>query len=179
MEGNFFNSRGMYTEAIASYLKALDYPDAAPYGEYGLGSAYFALDEGKAALERYKEAEKELENPEAGLNKEDHRELRYRIRYNSGIIHFEEENYAEAVKAFREALEIDGGRIEAKRNLELSLLTLSRKPQAGSVNSGAGRDQEGGGAGTSALFDYLRKKEQDQWKSREWQAESDPAAADY
>jgi Ca-activated chloride channel family protein len=176
MEGNFFNSRGMYTEAIASYLKALDYPDTAPYGEYGLGSAYFALEEGKAALERYRAAEKELEN----LKKEDHRELRYRLHYNSGIIHFEGGDYTEAVKAFREALKIDSGRIEAKRNLELSLLlTLSHKPQAAapSANSEAGR--EDGGAGTSAIFEYLREKEQEQWKSRERQAESDPAGEDY
>jgi Ca-activated chloride channel family protein len=173
MEGNFFNSRGMYTDAIASYLKALDYPDTAPYGEYGLGSAYFALEEGKAALDRYRDSEKGL-----GNLKGNHRELLYRIHYNSGIIHFEEGDYDEAVKAFRGALEIDGGRIEAKRNLELSLLTLSRNhgspAAAASTNSGAG-----GETGNSALFEYLRKKEQDQWKSREWQAESDPAGPDY
>jgi Ca-activated chloride channel family protein len=175
MEGNFYNSRGMYTEAIASYLKALDYPDAAPYGEYGLGSAYSALEEGKAALERYRKAEKELEN----LKKDTHRELHYRIHYNSGIILFEEGDYHEAAAAFRDALKIDGGRIEAKRNLELSLLfDLSRgNPQTGSANSGAG--QEGGEAGTSPLLEYLRKKEQDQWKSMEWQADSGPLGPDY
>jgi Ca-activated chloride channel family protein len=176
MEGNFYNSRGMYTEAAASYLKALDYPDAAPYGEYGLGAAYFALEEGKAALERYRQAEKALEN----LKKDTHRELRYRIHYNSGIILFEEGDYDEAARAFKDALKIDGGRVEAKRNLELSLLfSLSQdSSRTGSANSGAG--EEGGGeAGTSALFEYLRKKEQDQWKSREWQADSGPAGPDY
>jgi Ca-activated chloride channel family protein len=175
MEGNFYNSRGMYTEAIASYLKALDYPGAAPYGEYGLGSAYFALEEGKAALERYRNAEKGLENLEKGA----HRELRYRIHYNSGIILFEEGDYHEAAAAFKDALKIDGGRVEAKRNLELSLLfDLSRgSPQTGSSNSGTG--EEDGEAGTSTLFEYLRKKEQDQWKSREWQADSGFAGPDY
>jgi Ca-activated chloride channel family protein len=175
MEGNFYNSRGMYTEAIASYLKALDYPDAAPYGEYGLGSAYFALNEGKAALERYREAEKELENLEKG----NHRELRYRIHYNSGIILFEEGDYNEAAAAFKNALKVDGSRIEAKRNLELSLLfSLSRNsPQTGSTDSGAG--EEDGDAGISSLFEYLRKKEQDRWKNREWQADSGPAGPDY
>ncbi|MDR1862388.1 MAG: VWA domain-containing protein, partial [Treponema sp.] len=173
MEGNFFNSRGMYTQAIDSYLKALDYPGAAPYGEYGLGSAYSALEEGKAALERYGKAAKEL-----GDQRDNHHELLYRIHYNSGIIHFEEGDYGKAAKAFKKALEIDGGRIEAKRNLELSLLTLSRNagPQAAAPSANAG---EGGEAGTSALFEYLRKKEQEQWKSREWQAEPGPAGPDY
>jgi Ca-activated chloride channel family protein len=176
MEGNFFNSRGMYTEAISSYLKTLDYPDTAPYGEYGLGSAYFALEEGKAALERYGDSEKGL-----GNLKGNHRELLYRIRYNSGIIHFEEGDYDGAVRAFREALEIDGGHVEAKRNLELSLLTLSHNnnsPAAGSSRN-SGTDGEGGEAGNSALFEYLRGKEQDQWKSREWQTESGSAGPDY
>jgi Ca-activated chloride channel family protein len=175
MEGNFYNSRGMYTEAVASYLKALDYPDAAPYGEYGLGSAYFALEEGKAALERYREAEKELEN----LTKGHHRELLYRIHYNSGIILFEGGDYDEAAAAFKDALKVNGGRVEAKRNLELSLLfSLSQgSPRTGAANSGAG--EEGGGAGTSTLFEYLRRKEQDQWKSREWQADSGPGGPDY
>jgi Ca-activated chloride channel family protein len=176
MEGNFYNSRGMYTEAIASYLKALDYPDAAPYGEYGLGAAYFALEEGEGALERYRQAEKKLEN----LKKDNHRELRYRIHYNSGIILFEEGDYDEAAAAFKDALKIDGGRVEAKRNLELSLLfSLSQdSPRTGSANSGTGGGR-GDDAGTSTLFEYLRRKEQDQWKSREWQADSGPAGPDY
>jgi Ca-activated chloride channel family protein len=176
MEGNFFNSRGMYTEAIASYLKSLDYPDAAPYGEYGLGSAYFALEEGKAALERYKAAEEALGDQKA----DNHNELLYRVHYNSGIIHFEEGDYSLAAGAFREALEIDGGRVEAKRNLELSLLTLSRnsgsQAASPSTSSAAG---ESGQSGTSALFEYLRGKEQEQWKSREWQSETGPAGMDY
>jgi Ca-activated chloride channel family protein len=168
MEGNFFNSRGMFTEAIGSYLKALDYPEAAPYGEYGLGSVYFALEEGKAALERYKAAEEELRG-------NSHNELLYRIRYNTGIIHFEEGDFTGAAEAFRNALEIDSGRIEAKRNLELSLLTLSRNSSSQASSLGPGR--EGGETETSALFEYLRKKEQQQWKSRE--SETAPAGMDY
>jgi Ca-activated chloride channel family protein len=173
MEGNFFNSRGMYTGAIASYLKALDYPGVAPYAEYGLGSAYFAMEEGRAALERYRSAEKELET----VKKDSHRELLYRIHYNSGIIHFEGGDYDEAVRAFRDALKTDSSRIEAKRNLELSLIfSLSGgSPRTGSADSG----EEDGEAGTSTLFEYLREKEQDQWKSREWQADSGPAGPDY
>jgi Ca-activated chloride channel family protein len=175
MEGNFFNSRGMYTEAIASYLKALDYSDAAPYAEYGLGSSYFALEEGKAALERYQAAEDKIRD----LTRGRHSELQYRIRYNSGIIHFEEGDYEGAAKAFREALEIDGSRVEAKRNLELSLLTLARNPRSQAAAPPAHSGAEGGEAGTSALFEYLRRKEQDQWKSREWQTGADSAGLDY
>ncbi|MDR1278015.1 MAG: VWA domain-containing protein [Treponema sp.] len=168
LEGNFFHLQGLYTSAVSSYLRALDYQEALPYAEYGLGTVYFSQDEGRAALERYAASEKYLETSPGG-------ELRFRLFYNTGLILFGEENYEAAVKAFRTALEIDGSRIEAKRNLELSILALSRKKEA------AGRKQGDGppGEAEAALFEYLRLKEQNQWKSREWIEEESPLGPDY
>jgi len=177
MEGNFFNSRGLYTEAISSYLKAFAYDEIAPYAEYGLGSAYFSLEEGEAALERYMAAEKSL----LERNRDDHGELRYRLQYNSGIIHFEKGEYVEAARAFREALKTDSSKIEAKRNLELSLLTISRttSSQASSEDGRTEESRETSSSDSSVLFNYLREKEQNQWKSKEWSGESDPSGPDY
>ncbi|MCL2319914.1 MAG: tetratricopeptide repeat protein, partial [Treponema sp.] len=176
MEGNFYNTRGFYTEAISSYLKALNFPETAPYAEYGLASAYFSLEENGAALERYRAAEKEL----LGLGEEGHGELKYRIYYNMGIIYFERGEYSEAVNAFREALKVDGSRIEAKRNLELSLLTLNRASPPEAVSSREqSENRRGSGGASPALFDYLRQKEQEQWKSREWTGENDSSGPDY
>ena len=177
MEANFYNARGFFTEAISSYLKALDYDEAAPYAEYGLGAAYFALEENSAALDRYRSAERGISELKQG----DHRELRYRISYNSGIIHFEKGEYNEAVQAFRDALKTDGSRIEAKRNLELSLLTVVRtsSPQTNSPEGKTEGGREASGGNSSVMFEYLREKEQEQWKSREWAAESDPSGLDY
>jgi Ca-activated chloride channel family protein len=177
MEANFLNTRGYYTEAISAYLRALQYNEAAPYAEYGLASAFFALEESDAALDRYLEAEKALE-----LLGDAHNELRYRIHYNRGIIYFEKGEYNEAALAFREALKVDSGRIEAKRNLELSLLTDTWRSPPSPVYSPEGADrpdnaQEDGSS--QVLFDYLRAKEQEQWKSREWVQESDPIGLDY
>jgi Ca-activated chloride channel family protein len=170
IEGNFFVSQGMYTDAASSYLKALEHDEAAPYADYGLGSVYFSLDEGAAALERYEVSGRLLAAVPAG----EHRELRYRIPYNAGLVLFGEGDYAGAAAAFRAALEIDNGRIDAKRNLELSLLSLSRE------KSGMGqkeKDQRTDEA-EALLFDYLRRKEQNQWKSREW-IEEDTGGPDY
>jgi Ca-activated chloride channel family protein len=169
MEGNFFSSRGMYTEAISSYSRALGYPEAAPYGEYGLGAVYLSLDEGRAAQRRFTAAEEALRR----LSREDHLELIYRIRYNTGIIRFGGGDYEGAAEQFRKALEIDGRRVEAKRNLELSLLSLSRFSVPVSVPSAPS-----GGGGTETLFEYIRQKEQAQWKSREW-TENAAAGPDY
>jgi Ca-activated chloride channel family protein len=170
MEGNFFNARGFYTEAISSYLKAQNLE--APYAEYGLASAYFALEEGAAAMERYREAEKGL-----ALSQQDHPELRYRIHYNTGIIYFEQGEYDMAALAFREALKVDGSRIEAKRNLELSILSAARNPPAALFQGE--EDREGSEGSASILFEYLRIKEQEQWRSREWTVEGDFSGLDY
>ena len=174
MEANFYNSRGHYTEAISAYLKALDHEDAQPYAEYGLASTFFALEEGSAAMGHYEEAEKSL-----GRKREDHPELRYRIYYNRGIIHFENGEYTEAADFFKRALKVDSSRIEAKRNLELSLLTIARSPQSASSQEKTEDDDESSNNGASALFEYLSQKEQEQWKSREWIEESSSVELDY
>jgi len=174
MEANFLNTRGYYTEAISAYLKALEYEEAAPYAEYGLASAFFALEESDAALDRYLEAENALE-----LRGEEHNELRYRIHYNRGIIYFERGEYNEAALAFREALKVDSSRIEAKRNLELSLLTDTWRSPPAPVYSSEGAENGPDKAGSQVLFEYLRAKEQEQWKSREWVEESGPSGLDY
>jgi Ca-activated chloride channel family protein len=168
LEGNFYAARARYDDAASAYRRALNHADAAPYAEYGLGMLDFFRDEGEAAQEHYAAAEKHLETaPDDG-----HRELRFRIPYNRGLIFFSQKDYAAAAAAFRAALEIDGGRVEAKRNLELSLLALSREKRA----AGGQRDEQ---PGVLALFNYLRVKEQNQWKSQEWIEEESPPGPDY
>jgi Ca-activated chloride channel family protein len=176
MEGNFYHSQGMYTEAVAVYLKALDHGEVVPYAEYGLGSAYISLDEGDAALERFDASAESLKKNHVDTGQE----LSYRICYNKGIVLFERGDYENAAEAFRQALEIDGSRIEAKRNLELSLLSLSREtPSLGASPSSAENEGDKTSERASALFDYLHRKEQNQWKSREWTEEAPSTGPDY
>lgn len=174
MEGNFQKSRGMYTGAIASYLKALAYAEAAPYSEFGLGSVYFAMGEERAALERFAQAGNLLEAfpPDSG------QELRYRIHYNTGIVLFSDGDFSGAVDSFREALKIDGGKKEAKRNLELSIRALVRE-NTSNAPAGSGSGNEGEDESMAVLFGYIRQKETNQWKSREWQQEDNHDELDY
>jgi Ca-activated chloride channel family protein len=171
MEGNFFFSRAMYDDADAAYRKALDHADAAPYAEYGLGTIDLFRDDDEAALERYAVAEILLERSPGGGGQE----LRFRIPYNRGLILFGRGDYGAAAASFREALEIDGGRIEAKRNLELSLRAGSRKKRA----AGQGGRGESTEEAAAILFNYLRFREQNQWKSREWTEDEDSPGPDY
>ncbi|MDR2096245.1 MAG: tetratricopeptide repeat protein [Treponema sp.] len=159
LEGNFLASLGIYNEAITAYLEAVDNASAAPYAEFGLSSVYALLGENSLALQR-------LERAEAGLDAlaYDPTELAYRIYYNRGVILYREGGFPEAAAAFRKALEIDGKRTEAKRNLELSLLARETPPPD------PVKVMES--TGSEVLYDYIRRREQEQWKSQQWSEES-------
>ena len=173
MEGNFFSTRGLYTQAISSYLQALNHEGIEPFAQYGLAAVYFALGESSSSLSHYRASLSNM--AELGIN---HRELRFRIYYNMGIIYFEEGNYYQAVNLNKRALLVDGSRIEAKRNLELSLLLLVRSsaPEQTYVME---EDEEGLSGLTAALFSYARQMEREQWRIREWQSEDDWDGADF
>ena len=171
MEGNSRSERGQYNEAIVSYMRALEYSEAEPYGEYGLGSVYFTMGEDKAALDRFTSAQQMLDKPPSNVN----RELRYRIHYNIGVVLFSEGDYSSAADSFREALRIDGSKIEAKRNLELSLMSLERENQGSDGNNETNIDNES----KSAFFDFIQQREINQWRNREWSEEEDITGPDY
>jgi len=168
IEANFLSSRGRYDEALNSYLKALNHEDAAPYAEYGIGLAFYLQDSGEAALQRYVDSQKMLNQ----FSDSEHRELRYRNHYNTGIIHFEEGNYQAAANSFKEALKTDPRRMDAKRNLELSVLSIS-------MESGTNNRSEAQQEQREILFEYLKQDEQQLWKSREWAPEENITGPDY
>ena len=168
MEANYLNSRGRYDEALASYLRAANYDDAAPYAEYGLGLTYHMIDESTAALSRYRNSQTMLER----LSENEHRELRYRNYYNTGIIFFEEGDYHSAAAAFRDALREDSRKIEAKRNLELSLMSITAEVNR-STNAEAQQQQR------EILFELLLQEEQLRWQSRDWIQEERYSGPDY
>jgi len=180
MEANYLHSQGRFDEAIVSYFKALNFKDSAPYAEYGIGVSYYLLDEGTAALNRYENSQKILDglaegepptSPD-GRSSQVHRELRYRNHYNSGIIYFEEGNFNSAADAFREALRTDPRRIDAKRNLELSLMSIVMETPRENRTETHNETRE-------IVFDYIRQQEQQQWKSREWTPEDNFTGPDY
>jgi Ca-activated chloride channel family protein len=172
IEGNYHHSREKYADAITSYMKAFEYSEAAPYAEYGLGLAYFAVGEEKAAITRYAEVRNLLD-----VQPTLHRELRYRVHYNTGVALFSEGNYSAAADSFREALRADGRKVEAKRNLELSLKSHARESASGSAPDGGENSERD--ESVDILFEYIRQKEVNQWKSREWPEEDAVSGPDY
>lgn len=159
MSTSLMSSRMQDTEAISTYSEALRYTEAVPYAEYGLGLVYLFLGEDKAAFSRFGNAEAIMDK--ALPHTDD--ELDFRIHYNRGILYFHAGRFDEAAFEFRNALEIDGSRIEAKRNLELSLLSIKQQSSSASSSKEIKNDK----AEENTLFDYLRQKEADSWKAHE------------
>ncbi|MDR1837860.1 MAG: VWA domain-containing protein [Treponema sp.] len=168
LKANYLFSLGRYDEAVVPYLEALNYEEAAPYAEYGLGLTFYFIDEEEAALNRYGNSQKILESLPDG----EHRELRYRNYYNSGVIHFEQGDFPSAAAAFKEALKADPGRIDAKRNLEISLLSISAETTVGNRTESRSETKE-------ILFEYIRQEEQQRWTSREWAPQERYEGPDY
>ena len=166
IEANYLYSKADYTGAIYSYIKAIENEETAPYAEYGLGTVYYAIGEDNAALGRFDEA-LELIKDSANENKT----LSYSINYNKGLVLFNKGDYSGAVNSFRQALLADGSRIEAKRNLELGLLSLAREKSFNSAQENAQGDEDD--EGMSAMFNYIRQQELNQWRSMEWQEEEE------
>jgi Ca-activated chloride channel family protein len=169
IQANYLNSHGRYNDAMNAYSKAMNYKETAPYAEYGTGLTFYNLDENEMALAQYDKSKKLLESFSAA----EHRELRYRVNYNSGIIHFVEGNYQAAASAFREALKEDHRRVEAKRNLELSLLSMARERASDRPTERQSDEAR------EALFDYIKQMEQQQWLSKEWSEEEKSMFPDY
>jgi Ca-activated chloride channel family protein len=168
LEANYLASHNQYNEAIIPYLRALHRKDAAPYAEYGLGLTFYSLDENTAALKHYDNSVKMLKT----LSDNKHHELQYRIYYNTGIIYFEEGNFKAAADAFKEALRVAPEKLGAKRNLELSLIsiTMEKSGENGSESRNGSRE---------IVFDYIKQQEQQFWKSREWAEEENFGGPDY
>jgi len=168
LEANYLFSQERYDEAVVPYQQALAYEDSAPYAGYGLGLTLHSLDEKTEAIDFYGNSIKILKN----LSDNEHRELRYRNYYNSGIIYFEEGDFLLAADAFKEALRADPRRTDAKRNLEISLMSISME------TNGENRTEERNET-KEVIFDYIKQQEQQYWKSREWAPEENLTGPDY
>jgi tetratricopeptide (TPR) repeat protein len=198
LEGNFFAARDMLAEAEASYTRArsLAGPDDIPYAIYAL--AYIQLlraenetpdEEESVALfdEAHTLIMREIIDDTDTITRafrhghgERHRELAYRIHYNTGLARYHAGEPEEAAWEFRQALLVDPGRIEAKRNLEISLAQLETKSGKETSEVKTARPvRDGVSRGNSVLFDFIRQKETNRWKSWAWQGEEGDSLQDY
>ncbi len=125
--GTAYLNEKQYTEAIAAFQKAiaLDVDFAEAHGQLGL--AYFELDRFDEAGAEAKEAIRLNPNYQPALKILD--ELKQE-HYDSGIAFLTEEEYESALAAFKAAIEIDSGFIEAHHAQGLAYLGIGKLDMA-------------------------------------------------
>ncbi len=166
LAGNLSYGRGQYQKAILQYLHA---GDTASAGRdviyYDLANVYFALGEGDAALRSWGIAEEQTDDVD----------LLFRIAFNRGVLYYLRGHYDEAYRAFRRALVLRPGDVDAKVNLEESLSRI-RVPVSRSREN-AGEVKATGDEDRQRLLDYVRRKEAGSWEHRE--SAGEPYAKDW
>lgn len=139
--GNRLYREGRYEEAVEAYLEALADGEASPVLHYNLGTALLRLG-------RYDEAERHLRQALASVDPD----TRERTHYNlgnrflqAGRASADPEARARlldaAVEAYKRALRIHPGDVDAKWNLEMALRERERQPPP-AQGGGAGQPQQ-------------------------------------
>jgi len=128
---------------------------------------YLAQDEYSSALNRL-----------ASISESAPADVRAGIWYQAGIIAFRKGAFEDASGFFRKSLENDPASLDAKLNLELCRRSLSESRSSQSQAASAVREGEDTGTDNEAIFNLIRKKEQDRWKNQT-DGESDRTVADY
>ncbi|MFO7260446.1 MAG: tetratricopeptide repeat protein [bacterium] len=157
--GNRLYRAGRYAEAVQAYRAALAGGTDTPELRYNLGTALVRLG-------RYEEGEQHLRAALSAIDPD----LRQRTLYNLGNRYLEEARRAtdaeargelleRAVAAYRQALRLQPGDVDAKWNLELALREEQPQQQRNDPQAGGGDQQQeerddgdpsrGGGSGSS------------------------------
>ncbi len=162
-----------YNTAIAGYLQtayeAQNNQDKIleQYAVYNLAVSYLMKNENEAAMERFNSITEDAPIP-----------VLYSVYYNKGVIYYRAGDYEEASKNFRKALSLDGSKLDAKINLELSLINEEKESKArdsaiNQVSQGNSPD-----AMKNAVFERIREYDKKQWKSSE-KSETTNSAQDF
>ncbi|MEX2442009.1 MAG: tetratricopeptide repeat protein [Alkalispirochaeta sp.] len=168
VRANYNVSRGEYQPAIVDYLRAQGISEYEPWLSYNLGTVYHYLGESGAAVDRWEAAwESDVDD------------LMYGARFNRGVFLFEQGRYTESFREFQYALRINPGSRAAKTNLELSIERIEAGSELDGEGSRSSGDDEnrndtpdGGG---QRMLDYLRRKQEQQWRANQEQGVSDEA----
>lgn len=173
LEGSWFWYQKKYNDSVAKYLQTVfdaqndGNPLLEQYAVYDLATTYLVQNENDVALERYRQLE----------NVED-KNIRYAVFYNCGIIANRKGNYEEAAKCFRNALKIDGSKIDAKINLEISLMNAEKEIKSKQNVQNQVSESKSSSTMEESIFARIREYDEKQWKNSE-KSENSNSSQDY
>ncbi len=157
-----------YQKAVAEYLEVIerasqrDDTETLQYALFGLATTYLKQNEDNASLDRYKQIDASVNDA-----------VKFALFYNMGVISCRKGDYQEASYLFREALLVDSTNVNAKINLELSLLQenveADVKEQELTPVTTSNEDDH---SLKNAIYSIIRENEQNQWKNQQQNTES-------
>lgn len=162
--GSSFYRQQEYEKAAGEFLETLEIARNAEnqnlqdYALYNISTAYLMSNEKEAALEKLS-----LVSADAPAD------VRFNTLFNTGVIYFRLGENEKAADCFKKALEIDGSRIEAKINLELS----KNRNSATTNETQADMRPSGESSGTDfdnlekTVFERIKENDKKQWKNSE------------
>jgi Ca-activated chloride channel family protein len=115
-EGNRLYREGRLAEALQIYQQAEKIEPGNAAVQYNIGNVLYKQEQFDAAYERYRKAFPDARRP-----------LSQGAHYNAGNTHFARRNWPEAIRHYKEALQIDPADMEAKKNLELALRAMEEQ----------------------------------------------------
>ena len=126
------------------------------YAVYDLAVTYLSQNENDAALDRFAQVLDYADKP-----------VKYATLYNCGIIAYRKGDFDTSAHYFREAMKIDGTKINAKINLELSLKNSEKEARAKENSISQVSETKDYDTLENAVFERIREYDKKQWKNSE------------
>ncbi len=151
-----------YNKAIAGFLQSAcnaqknEEPVLEQYAIYDLAVTYLSKSENEAALVRFSQISQNAPKP-----------VLYATYYNMGIIAFRAGDYETSASCFKNALKVDGSKMNAKINLELSLINSEKEQKARNNAVKEISASEDNDSMERAIFRRIREIDKKQWKNSE------------
>ncbi len=166
LQGNAAFQRGEFQRASLNYLEVLDNEATRSVVLYNLGNVYNALGEANSALAAW-----------SGITTPSADELQFRLSFNKGHLLYQRGKYGEAYIEFKTALTLKPSSVEAKRNLELSLVKvqsfgLGLSPRTSTPTSTPKETEK-------AMLDYINRLEGSRWKANNQPESSSASSSDW
>lgn len=160
LQGNYAYQQGKYQNALLHYLHEEDQENHKERIIYNIATIYYALGEGSSALELWQKSELSTDE-----------EVLFASSFNSGVVLYQSGEFTRAYHAFRSALELMPGSLEAKKNLELTIERLEAESRTTDSKSPSSATEMSDDA--RRIMQYIKRKEGSRWKQQENVSDSD------
>ena len=168
LQGSIYWHQGRYQNATVSFLQVIESAVSEKneqllfYGVYNLAATYMKQNEQDSALQKL-----------AIIDEQAPVHLLFASYYNSGVIEYEKKNYKKAAEYFKNALKLQNENIDAKINLELSLLHIESEQKTSSMTISPLSESKGSNSAQDAIFSIIRENEQNRWKNQQMENSSE------